>query len=373
MIKFNDLGAQWGIIRDKVLSKIDNLGYRGSYINGPSVKEFEDKFASHYNTKHATGVSNGTDGLKISLQVLNPTDKDAVIIPTNTFIADYLSIKNLPIDAKPTTVLIDHNDSYTISVEDLEAFLKENHTKFEKIIVIAVHLYGHACDMDRISYLKSKYNFYLIEDCSQSHGTKYKNQYLGNFGEMAVYSLYPGKNLGAMGDAGIITTNNKEYDSRLKTLRNYGSKVKYYYDEIGHNHRLDSIQAIILNEKLNYIDKWTHKKIEICSNYLDNIFNSNIKLPKISPDCTQHSFHIFCIEVENRKHFIDYVGERFPLIIHYPIPIYKTNIFDPTDVVYSSSLTNKTCEKIVSIPIHPFLEHNQVDTIIKILNEYSAI
>lgn len=370
MIKFNDLGAQWAVIQDKVLPKINDLGYRGSYINGPSVKEFENKFASHYNTKYATGVSNGTDGLKMSLQALNPTDKDAVVIPTNTFIADYLSIKNLPINAKPTTILIDHNDNYTINVEDLEAFLKENHTKFEKIIVIAVHLYGHACDMDKISYLKSKYNFYLIEDCSQSHSTKYKNHYLGNLGEMAVYSLYPGKNLGAMGDAGVITTNSKKYDDRLKTLRNYGSEVKYYYNEIGHNHRLDSIQAIILSEKLNYIDEWTHKKIEICNRYLTNISNNNIRLPKISSDCTQHSFHVFCIEVEDRERFIDYVGERFPLIIHYPIPIHKTDIFDPTDIVFSSFLTDKTCKKVISIPIHPFLKRDQVDTIINILNKY---
>lgn len=369
-MQFNDLGKQWETIRKTVLEKIDKVGYEGSYINGKSVSQFESEFASHYGAKYAVGVSNGTDGLKLALQTFDLTDKDLVIIPSNTFVADYLAVKNIP-GSKPKVALIDHDEFFMINTNHLELFLETNRHHYEKVVVIPVHLYGHACDMDKIVDLSKKFNMGIIEDCSQSHETKYKGNHLGSYGDIAVYSLYPGKNLGAVGDAGIMTTNNEEIYERLKSIRNYGSKVKYHYDEIGHNHRLDSIQALVLSEKLKHLSFWTQRKIDIVDKYLSEIKNEKVILPKKSNDCTQHSYHIFCVVVDDRQNFESHMSENnIPTIIHYPIPIHKTKIFDNNDVIFSKHKTDELADKIVSIPIHPFLTIDEVNHIINTINNY---
>lgn len=375
-MQFNDLGKQWSTIREQALEKVDALGYQGAYINGKLVSEFEEEFAKYFNAKYAIGVSNGTDGLKLALQIYYLDENDAVIIPANTFIADYLAIRNIPTHNRPgkygpKTILIDHDEYFTIDTDQLEIFLKSNRKKYNKVVVIPVHLYGHACDMDKIVDLSKQYNFKIIEDCSQSHETRYKGNHLGSYGDIAVYSLYPGKNLGALGDAGIMTTNDESINERLKMIRNYGSKVKYYYDEIGHNHRLDSIQALFLLEKLKHLKNWTNEKIRIVERFNNEIKNNKIILP-IKSDYCEHSYHIYCLRVEDRKIFETYMADnKIPTIIHYPIPIHKTSIFDKKrDIVYSSANTDKYADKIISIPIHPFLTKEEVDHIIITINNY---
>jgi dTDP-4-amino-4,6-dideoxygalactose transaminase len=226
--------------------------------------------------------------------------------------------------------------------------------------------------MDKIIELSKKYNFGILEDCSQSHETRYKGNHLGSYGDMAVYSLYPGKNLGAAGDAGIITTNSEELNKRLRSIRNYGSSVKYHYDEIGHNHRLDSIQAIVLSEKLKHLHSWTITKNQIVSRFLSEMNNDKVILPKKSDDCTLHSYHIFCVRVEDRIAFEKHMASNgVTTIIHYPIPIHKTKIFDSSmDIVYSSKITDEWADKIVSLPIHPFLTTEEVDLIINSVNNF---
>ena len=369
-MQFNDLGKQWEKIRESVLDKIDRIGFQGSYINGPAVSEFENEFAQHYNTKYSVGVSNGTDGLKLALQMFDLTNSDLVIIPSNTFVADYLAVKHLPL-VKPKVALIDHDENFTIDTVHLDLFLKSYRRHFNKVVVIPVHLYGHSCDMDTIMELSKEHNFHVIEDCSQSHETKYKGNYLGSYGDLAVYSLYPGKNLGACGDAGIVTTNNEDFYNRLKSIRNYGSKVKYHYDEIGYNNRLDSMQAIVLSEKLKHLKEWTEIKNKITEQYHNRINNPKVVLPRVSEDCTTHSYHIFCVEVEDRILFEKHMSNNgITTIIHYPIPIHKTSIFDTEDIVFSSLNTDKTCNRIVSIPIHPFLTDGEINHIINTINNY---
>ena len=261
-IKFNDLPAQWQDIRENVLPLIERLGLKGDYIGGKAISKFEEEFAEYTKSKYAIGVSNGTDGLKMAFQLFDLNEEDCVILPANTFIADYLAIKNCPIK-QPHVVLIDNDINFTINNNDLSDFLDENRKKYRKVVVVPVHLYGYSCDIDTLEKLKNKHNLLILEDCSQSHGTLYKNKHVGYLGDVSVYSLYPGKNLGAMGDAGIITTNNEEFYKRCKSLRNYGSSIKYYYDELGNNHRMDTIQAIILSEKLKHLSKWTENKNEV--------------------------------------------------------------------------------------------------------------
>lgn len=366
---FNYLGGQWSKIREEVLKEIDEMGFKGDYINGKKVQDFEDKFAKYFDSKYGVGVSNGTDGLKLSLQVLDLDESDLVIIPNNTFIADYLAVRNLP-TKEPKIMFIDHDEYFTINLNDLEIFLEENRNKFKKVVIMAVHLYGHPCDMDRMVEIKNKYDLYIIEDCSQSHGTKYKNRYVGNDGIMSVYSLYPGKNLGAIGDAGIITTNDKNIYKRLKSLRNYGSSVKYHYDELGHNHRLDTIQSIVLSYKLDYLSEWNDRKNEVVKKYKSGINNDKITIPTIAKYCTYHSYHIFHIIVDNREKFTNYLNNNnIPNIIHYPFAISQTNIYNHEEIITSKN-SIYYADKIVSLPIHAFMEETDIENIINVINKY---
>ena len=370
-IKFNDLPAQWQDIRENVLPLIERLGLKGDYIGGKAISKFEEEFAKYTGSKHAIGVSNGTDGLKIAFQLFNLNEEDCVILPTNTFIADYLAIKNCPIK-QPHVVLVDNNINFTINVDDLSNFLDNNRNKYRKVVVVPVHLYGYSCDMDALEKLKNKHDLLILEDCSQSHGTLYKNKHVGYLGDVSVYSLYPGKNLGAMGDAGIITTNNEGFYKRCKSLRNYGSSVKYHYDELGNNHRMDTIQAIVLSEKLKLLSKWTENKNEVAKRYLNEIKNDKIKLPIIDNNC-YNSYHIFCLRIETgtREDFQNYLNKHgITTIIHYPIPIHKTEIFDNSDTVYSSHLTDQYKDTIVSLPMHPYLNDKEITFIIDKINKF---
>ena len=367
-IAFNDVPAQWEEIREKALEKVDSLGKRGDYIGGKAIQEFEEAFSNFTNSDYAVGISNGTDALKIGFQLFNLNSEDAVIVPANTFIADYLAIKNCPIN-QPKVILIDHKEDYTLDMDHLSNFLEEHRSNYRKVVIVPVHLYGHPCDMDLLEVIKHKYDTLVMEDCSQSHGTEYKGKHVGYVGDVSVYSLYPGKNLGALGDAGVLTTNKEEYYTRARALRNYGSSKKYHYDELGNNHRMDTIQAIFLKEKLELLKGWTEKKRGFAEKYLKGINNPKVELPKISKD-VYHSYHIFCVRVPDRASFMAYMNNHgITTIIHYPIPIHDTDIFDQNDIVHTSTLTDEYKNHIVSLPIHPYMD-DYIDFIIEKINTW---
>ncbi len=370
-MKFNDLGSQWDEIRETALKEIDLLGKRGDYIGGKAISEFEEMFAEFSGNRFACGVSNGTDALKIAFQLFDLCSEDLVIIPANTFIADYLALKNLP-GSLPAVALIDHDIYYTICTEELDKFLETKRENYRKVVVVAVHLYGHPCNLKALKDLKEKYDLMILEDCSQSHGTSCKNQEHASLGEISVWSLYPGKNLGALGDAGIITTNSEEFCSRAKMLRNYGSSKKYHYDELGHNHRLDTIQAIFLKEKIKLLPEWNRKKSHVAKRYSNEITNIAISLPRTADWCNFHSYHIFCVGViGDRENFALHLESKgVPTLIHYPIPVHKTKIFDKNDLVISSERTDMLMDRIVSLPIHPFMTEEEIDQVINAINSW---
>lgn len=369
-IAFNDVPGQWGEISGSVIPKIDELGKRGDYIGGSAIESFEAEFSKYVGSKYSIGVSNGTDALKIGFQMFDLDDRDAVVVPANTFIADYLALKNCP-GKSPKVIIIDHDDYYTLNMDDLSSFLMNERSEYRKILVVPVHLYGHPCDLDTLNELKKQYDLLIMEDCSQAHGTKYKGRHVGYLGEVSAYSLYPGKNLGALGDAGIMTTDSEVYYKRARSLRNYGSSVKYHYDELGHNHRLDTIQAIILSEKLKKLDVWTERKREVASRYLAEIKNPKVSLPLVSNNA-YHSYHIFCLHVDDRESFMSHMSDQgIPTIIHYPIPIHNTKIFDSEDsMVYTSYSTDRLKDHIVSIPIHPYLTEDEISMVIHSINSW---
>lgn len=369
-IKFNDLGAQWAIISATTLSKINKVLETGNFILGGEVKEFEDSFKLWNNNKYAIGVSNGTDGLTLAVSSLSLTGKSMFYVPANTYIATLLGVV-LSTCKNAEYKLIDCDDYYQIDINLLEIELSEDRNNYDNLIVMPVHLYGASVDMAKLMKLKEKFSFRIIEDCSQSHGTiTSDNLKVGNYGDVSVFSLYPGKNLGAAGDAGIIVTNNAEINEKCLMLRNLGSIEKYKHEIVGFNSRLDTIQAVILNEKLKHIDVWNEKRNEVALQYLKNIENEFVKLTKTPSYCNYNTYHIFPILTKYRNELIEYLSKNsIPVIIHYPIPIQKTGAF------YSEKQQNKKTidfsNKILSMPMHPFISNEQIEYICEKINNFS--
>jgi len=368
-IKFNDLTKQWHEIKEEVMPELNLFFESSAYICGPYLEKFEKEFSEWSGRKYSIGVSNGTDGLKLAIQALNyysgTTD---VIIPSNTYIADPFSISH-QIKGEFNISLIDHDDYFQMDLNILENHLEENRNKFDNCIIMPVHLYGHPTDMKKLFNIASKYNCKIIEDASQAHGAITNNEMIGKYADMTVYSLYPGKNLGAIGDAGIITTDSIQYSERLKSLRNYGSSKKYYYDDIGWNNRMDPIQAIFLSAKLKHLDKWNQMKQSIALKY-DSLLSDIVVTPKIDSHVNLHVYHIYCVLVndrENLQNFLDLKG--IPTVIHYPIPIENTKLYDQFVRVKNKN-TISNADKILSLPMHPWLTNSEIEYICSSIIEF---
>jgi dTDP-4-amino-4,6-dideoxygalactose transaminase len=361
-IHFNDLGAQWVEIQDEALPRLGGVLRSGGYIGGQELERFEEEFSQYTGRKYGIGVSNGTDALKLAIQALECSGPTLVVMPANTYIAAPLSVIQ-QYKGEYEIGLVDIDEYYLMDLSLLEEALIENRDKYQNCILMPTHLYGHPMDMPRVSQIAEKYNCYTIEDASQAHGAISNGEMVGSRSDITVYSLYPGKGLGAAGDAGIITTDNEEYSRRLKSIRNYGSTKKYIYDDFGWNHRLDSLQAVILSEKLKHLDRWNQKKCEIADIYSNLLSGTEeIQLPKIASYVDRHVFHIYCVQAENREGLIEYLNSvGIPTIMHYPIPIEKTTPFSYLQTAGRNLRTKATCEKILSLPIHPFMDETQVN------------
>lgn len=288
----------------------------GWFILGNEVKNFENEFASMHNVKHCVGVASGLDALTISLLASGIPEGSEVLVPSNTYIATILSI----LHAKMKPILVEPDiKTYNIDPNKIE----EKISSKTKAIMI-VHLYGKSCEMDPIVELCKKYNLVLIEDCAQSHGAKYKGKLTGTFGDFGAFSFYPTKNLGALGDAGAVITNNDEYADRLRKLRNYGSSKKYYNELVGFNSRLDEIQAALLSVKLKYLDEINNHKRKLAKIYLENL-----KVDFIKPVVDENFFdvyHIFNVRHNKRDLLKEYLlTHEIQTEIHYPVPPHKQN------------------------------------------------
>lgn len=297
-------------------AKFDEVLNSGWFILGNEVKNFEIEFAAYHNVKNCIGVASGLDALTLSLIASQIPINSEVIVPSNTYIATILSI----LQARMRPKLVEPNiETYNIDPFKIE----ENITSNTKAIMI-VHLYGKSCEMDSILEICKKYNLILIEDCAQSHGAKYKNKLTGTFGEFAAFSFYPTKNLGALGDAGAVITDNNEFAEKIRMLRNYGSTKKYYNELIGFNSRLDEVQAALLSIKLKYLDEINNHKRKLAKIYLENLKDDFIK-PKVD-DNYFDVYHIFNIRHPQRDKLKEYLlANDIITEIHYPVPPHKQN------------------------------------------------
>ncbi len=365
MIKFLDLkkiNAQYSSEIEHAIRDVIDSGW---YILGESVTKFEQNFAKYCGVKHCLGVANGLDALILIIRAYKELgvfeEGDEIIVPANTYIASILSITEN--NLKP--ILIEpHIDTYNIDIRKIEKLIT-NKTK----AILPVHLYGQVCNMQEIIKLAKKYNLKVIEDAAQSHGAICANKKVGNLGDAAGFSFYPGKNLGAMGDAGAVTTNDNQLAEVIKSIRNYGSEKKYKNEYQGLNSRLDEIQAAILNVKLKYLDNENRRRVEIAENYLKEIKNSNIKLPMVS-NKQGHVWHLFVIRVNKRNEFQEYMTQNeIQTLIHYPIPPHKQQAYKEWNNL-CFPITEEIHNEVISLPISPVMTNEDVEKTILVINNY---
>ena len=338
----------------------------GWYVLGNEVKQFETDFANYCGTKHCIGVGNGLDALVLIFKAYIHLGKlqkgDEIIVPANTYIASILAV--LQADLVPVLVepLL---ETYNINPDDIEAKITSK-TK----AILPVHLYGQLAEMNAINAIAQKYNLLVVEDAAQAHGSQFlENKKAGNLSHAAAFSFYPGKNLGALGDAGAITTNDDALAAVLFSMRNYGSKVKYENEIIGVNSRLDELQAAFLNIKLKQLDSENEFRRSMARRYLSEIKNDKIIMP--TWDLSQnHVFHLFVIRTSNRIDLQNYLKENgIETMIHYPVPPHKQKALANWNQL-SFPITEKIHDEVLSIPLNSGLKASEIQHIITTLNNY---
>jgi dTDP-4-amino-4,6-dideoxygalactose transaminase len=368
-VDFSNLGRQWSAIKEKAIPRLEELMMSSQFIGGNDIDSFERNFASYIGSNFAVGTSSGTDAIKLALKSLDLKGSIGIILPANTFIATILGAEEAYPDAE--FILVDCNEYYQIDVQLLENVITENRHRWNFCVVIPVHLYGHPCDMDSIYNICLKNMCHIVEDASQAHGSEINgSRQVGSFGSCAAFSLYPGKNLGACGDAGVITTNDPEIRNRLKLLRNYGSAKKYQHDMKGYNNRLDTIQAIIVDEKLHHLDEWNKLRNRIASIY-DNNINSNFTTPKIADYCKTHVYHIYPVRISGggRDEFMAHLRSKgIDTGIHYPTPIEQTGAYKYLNLF--NQKTRSYAKQLVSLPINPFMTEVEAEYVCNTINRW---
>lgn len=374
MIKFLDLHKINARFDKEFQERFKNFLDSGYYILGSEVERFEADFAAYCGTEFCIGTANGLDALTLVFKSYIHLGRlqvdDEVIVPANTYIASILSIINAglrPILVEPKL------DTYNISAEELIERINPS-TK----AILVVHLYGQLADMDAINAIAKSKRLLVIEDAAQAHGAidgsrfeaqSSKFRKAGNLGDAAAFSFYPTKNLGALGDAGAVTTNDRDLAETIKAMRNYGSSEKYVNEMIGVNSRLDELQATFLNVKLKHLDEDNAKRRAIAKRYLQEIENKKLTLPFYSGGL-DHVFHLFVIRVDDRVDFETYLQSRnIGFLIHYPIPPHQQNALS----MFSKNLypiTEEIHKTIVSIPMSPVLTDAEISTVVNVLNAY---
>lgn len=366
MIKFLDLQKINLQHQEEIEAKLLQVFRSGWYLMGNELNLFEKNLSQYIGTKHAIGVANGLDALRLILrgyiEMGLMKEGDEILVPSNTYIASILAISDnglVPVLVEPDIA------NYNIDVSKIE----EKITPKTKGILI-VHLYGRVIFSEELQQLTQKYNVKIIEDNAQAIGAEWKGKKTGNLGDASGFSFYPGKNLGALGDAGAITTNDEELAKTIRALANYGSNKKYVNIYQGLNSRLDEIQAAVLDIKLKYIDEENDVRRKIAKQYISGISNSNIILPENPENENEHVWHIFLIRTEKRDELHAYLTENgVQTLIHYPIPPHKQEAYKDWNS-QSFPISEKIHQEVLSLPISPVMENEEIAKVIELLNKF---
>ncbi len=359
-----DLATQSALIKEEVLARIGRVIDKANYILGEEVAEFEAEFASYCGVDHCVGVANGTDALHMALRALDIGPGDEVITAGNSFAATALAIAY----SGATPVLVDIcADDFNLDPEQVEQAITDK-TK----AIIPVHLFGQPARMVEIMKIARCHNLKVIEDSAQGHGGELHGTRCGAFGDIGCFSFYPGKNLGAFGDAGACVTSDPKLAEKLRLLRNYGQVVKNRHDLLGFNCRLDTVQACVLLTKMQYIEEWTAQRRQVAAWYAEELAESELRLP-IQKSGARHVYHLYVVRHPERERLMKFLAERQIFCgIHYPNPLPTAQPFaEARTVPLNVPICSQLSREILSLPMYPEMTHEQVATVAAAINEFS--
>lgn len=365
MIPFLDLKAQYDTIKDEIQAAMGKVLDSTQYSLGEEVDKFEQEFANYCNVNYGVGVNSGASALHLALLALGIKPGDEVITVSATFVATvaaigYVGAKAVLIDIDPTTLNMD--------VNQLESAIT-NKTR----AILPVHLHGQPADINAIMEIARKHDIPVIEDAAQAHGAEYHGKRTGSLGDLACFSFYPGKNLGAYGEAGMVVTNNPRYAETIRMLRDWGQAAKYEHRLKGYNYRMDGLQAAVLRIKLGYLDDWTDKRRKNAGLYTDSLDNLDVTTP-VETIHVRHVYHVYTIRHETRNNLRAYLSHNsIQTGIHYPIPVHLQTAY--SDLGYRLGdlpVTEKVADEILSLPMYPELTASQIDTVTSAIRDYLA-
>lgn len=358
-VPFLDLRSAYLELKDEIDAAVARVLGSGTYILGEEVEGFEREFATYCGVPYAVGVSDGLSALCLALRAMGVSDGDEVIVPSNTFIATWLAVSRcgavpVPVEPDPHT--------YNLDPERIERAITVR-TK----AIIPVHLYGLSADLDPILEVARHHGLWVLEDAAQAHGALYKGRRIGGHGDAVAWSFYPGKNLGAMGDGGAVTTRHKDLAERIQKLRNYGSVRKYHHEVKGYNCRLDPLQAAILRVKLNRLDEWNLRRRRVASVYLRGLEDSGLVLPEI-PEYAEPVWHLFVVRTHCRNELQSYLeAAGISTLVHYPIAPHRQAAYD---LSISLPVAETLASEVLSLPIGPHLAFDDAGRVVEVLRSF---
>jgi dTDP-4-amino-4,6-dideoxygalactose transaminase len=362
-VPFLDLRAAYEELKEEIDEAVARVLGSGYYLLGKEVEALEEEFAEHLNVEYCVGVGNGLDALHLALRALGVGQGDEVLVPSNTYIATWLAVSYA--GAVPVPVEPDER-TYNIDPEKLEAAITDRTRA-----IIPVHLYGQPADMDPILEVARKHNLWVLEDAAQAHGACYKGKRVGGLGDIAGWSFYPGKNLGAFGDGGAVTTNNGELADRVRVLRNYGSRTKYFNEVRGFNSRLDEIQAAVLRVKLKHLDGWNRRRLQIAELYRRELEGCDLILPYV-PEWAEPAYHLFVVRSGQRDALHQYLETQgIGTLIHYPVPPHLQQAYCEIGLAAGTlPISERIHQEVLSLPIGPHVTEAQVETVTRAVCEF---
>jgi dTDP-4-amino-4,6-dideoxygalactose transaminase len=358
-----DLKRQHQSVKAEIFAAFEKVYENTAFSGGSFVEEFEKAFAAYCKTNYAIGLNNGTTALHLAMLALGVGAGDEVIIPANTFIATAWGVSH----AGATPVFVDcDKDTWEIDPSKIEAAITPK-TK----AIIGVHLYGQPFDLDAVKAIADKHKLFLVEDAAQAQGARYKGKEVGDVGAMACFSFYPGKNLGACGEAGGVVTNNEAYYKHLQSLRNHGSTVRYYHDEIGYNMRMGGLEGASLSIKLKYLEGWNNNRRVIAKRYFSEIKNPKIKMQKL-PEWADSIYHLFVITTDHKDAFVKHLADNdITAAFHYPVPCHLQKAYQHLGYKQGDFPNSEyLAANCVSLPMFAELTKEEVDKVIEVVNKF---